>query len=167
MLKLTGALLCVSACVAAGLNAYANEKKRLSALLSLSQSFSAMRAELSATLAPTPELLKAHAEGYAAVLLRNAQKGMERIGETELEQIWAEALELCPPLLREDEKRVVRALGAVLGRCTLETQLQALSDAAARLEERAEELRRGLPAARRLSLGLPAAFGLLTAILLS
>ena len=165
-MKLIGAILCAVAWVAVGMKYYGNEKKRLAALTSLSQAFSMMRSELELSLAPLPELLEIPAEGYAAVFLENMSTGMEHIGETELSQIWSKALEDCPPLLNGDEKRIIKALGAVLGRATLDTQLQALSDASTRLLMRAEELRQKLPTARKLSFGLSAAFGLLTAILL-
>ena len=165
-MRLTGAILCVAAWVAAGAGYYRNEKRRLAALGSLSRAFSAMNAGLSLHLAAMPELLRTPSEGFAAIFLENASKGLEKLGETGMERIWTDALKACPPLLSEDEESIVRSLGGVLGACTLETQLRALSDAAARLDERAEELRRKLPTARKLSFGLSAAFGLLTTILL-
>lgn len=165
-MKLTGALICAAAWVTMGIVYYVNEKRQLAALLSLSRAFAMMRSELAVRLSPIPELLKIPAEGYAAGFLKNVSKGMEHIGETSLSRLWTEALEECPPLLNGDEKQIVKALGAVLGRATLDTQLQSLSDASTRLMDRAEELRRRLPTVRKLSLGLTTAFGLLTAILL-
>ena len=165
-MKMIGAILCAAAWITVGVIYYVNKKERLAALLSLSQAFAAMRSELEVCLSPLPELMRTPAAGYAVVFLENASKGMDRIGEKELSLIWTEALEECPPLLSGDEKQIIKALGAVLGRATLDTQLQALSGASGRLLGRAEELRQKLPTARKLSLGLSAAFGLLTAIVL-
>lgn len=151
MPKLFGAILLIVGAAAVGFSAAAQLTRRVRSLQAMLGALALMERELSFRLTPMPELLEQlaiHAAPPAADFFARCRKGLERLGEQSLGELWREALEAYPMDLGADEIQAIGELGDVLGRYDGEGQQAALARTRLRLEhdlERAEadSLRQG------------------------
>lgn len=169
LIRLFGALMAFSGCFSLGLMKLRREKARIRALEALCGALSQMRVELGARLASVPalaDMLSARAEGDARRFFAALCEKLAFLGESELCELWAECARRELSALGADELNDFIALGRILGRGELSTQLETISQCegafncalvAARAEH-AEKL--------RLTLGVSASAGLMLVIML-
>ena len=124
-----------------------------------------MAFELGRFCTPLPRLfekLTELLEGEAAALCGRMACGLERLGERELRQIWAEALRPLPA----SERKMLLPLGEVLGRYGAEEQLRAVEACRTAMERAREEAADALREKGRVYVGLSAAGAAVLAVLL-
>ncbi|BDF71047.1 hypothetical protein CE91St41_17260 [Oscillospiraceae bacterium] len=129
MLKMLGAILLTGGAAALGFAAAGQLASRVTALRALLGALELMERELAFTLPSMPELLASLAERAAPPaggFFARCARGLGRLGEQSLGEIWRQALEEYPMDLKEDELQTLRGLGDVLGRYDGEGQRQAL-----------------------------------------
>ena len=111
MLKMLGAILLTGGAAALGFAAAGQLASRVTALRALLGALELMERELAFTLPSMPELLASLAERAAPPaggFFARCARGLERLGEQSLGEIWRQALEEYPMDLKEDE---LQALG--------------------------------------------------------
>ena len=169
MSHLLGAFLIVAASLAMGL-AYVNgEKRRLRALRSAEQLLKAITGELETRLSPLPALfsrLPGRCDGAAAAFASAMNARLDRLGERQFRDLWAESVEIAFPMLSREERELLCTLGQSLGRYELERQLAELSLTLDLLAEAIARRSAALPEKKRLGLGLAWAGGALLVIVL-
>ncbi len=130
MLRGLGALLVVGGTAVLGFLAAARLGSRVRTLRAVLAALALMERELSFSLTPMPELLERLADRTPpplSALFVRCRAGLDRLGEQDLGQIWAGALEEVPLGLEREELTLLAGLGAVLGRYDGEGQRAALA----------------------------------------
>lgn len=167
MLKLTGALLVAGGVSALGFAAAGGLTRRVRTLSALAGALALMERELSFRLTPMPELLERLAERAAPpadALFVYCRAGLDRLGETSLDELWREGLETLS--LRDGERLALEHLGAVLGRYDGEGQRAALAEAREELEQALAEAREERSRLGRMYRVVGTAAGTVLAVLL-
>ena len=167
-MKAAGFVMILTAALLFTLQRLEAERKKADTLRELSALLEQMEALLESEAPPMPELigrLRLRARGGAEAFLSVLSLSLDRLGERSFSELWREALSACPAL-PEQARWELERLGAVLGRCTLETQAEALKTARRSLRSLAEQTHRELPEKRRLLLGLALAAALLGIVLI-
>ena len=167
MLKLIGGLMIVFASGWTGLAPAARLRRQLALLEQLDGALSLMRAELTSSLTPLPDLFKKLAlslDGAAAQLF-------DRLSRDMLSQPLSTPLHLMrknlPPLrLEPRENAILLELANALGCYDLQSQQRMLDSAQARLRQAEERCRRQLDAQARSWAALGICTGLALAIVL-
>lgn len=169
MTRLLGAVLLTAGCGALGLGAVRRLDGRVRDLGELAAGTELLQRELGwrlSALSEGLELAAGEATGRVARFFRLCAQGAEHLDGRSFQQVWLEGLEECRLRLNREDAGPLEQLGSVLGRYDGDSQRQALSSAASRLErqrEQAVEDRRRLGRVYEV-LGLTA--GLFLAILL-
>lgn len=170
MLKLTGAGLIAAACVLASAIYIAGEKARIRELKEICELLRLMQGELETRLTPLPELiheLREKTEGSAKSFLAGLERELEKLGERDFDTIWAEAAETSFTQIEEGEREEVKKLGGVLGRYSLEIQLEQLKGSMDKLTERWRLSAEKAPERSRVGTGMICALGALLLIALA
>ncbi len=170
MLKLTGAALIAAACVLASAIYIAGEKARIRELREMCELLRLMQGELETRLTPLPELIHALTErtgGSAKRFLMTMERELEKLGERDFDEIWAEAAETSYTQIEEREREEVKKLGGVLGRYSVEIQLEQLQSCADKLTERWRLDAEKAPEKGRVGTGMICALGALLLIALA
>lgn len=168
-MKLVGALLILYASLSLGLRICAEQKKVLALLRELLSMLEQLQGELELRSAPLPDLFASVGkcvQGEAGAFLRGVAEHMDQLGEESFCEIWSGEVRRFLRSLPAAEREELLRLGLVLGRMDLEAELRALARCRSSLDRSLLGLRQQLPAKRRLALGLSAAAGLLTVILM-
>lgn len=169
LIRFFGAIMAFSGCFSLGLMKLWREKARIHALEALCGSLSQMRVELGARLASVPtlaDMLSKRAEGDARRFFTALCEKLTFLGKSELCELWAECARRELYYLGADELNDFIALGRVLGRGELSSQLDAIANCegvlnCALIVARAEHADK-----RRLTLGVSASAGLMLIIML-
>lgn len=167
-MKLTGALLCVTACALFAFLRLNEERRKLKTCCCLAETLKIIKSELSARLLPLPELTALAvkvSDGSVRDFFRSVSSGFDEIGEKDFNSIWDEAAEKNLPWLTDEQSRQLRFPGSVLGKSVSEAQSAALESSAAFFSEEAARLRERLPAAGKLTVGLSVCAGILIVIM--
>lgn len=170
MLKLTGAGLIAAACVLASAIYITGEKARIRELREICELLRLMRGELETRLTPLPELihvLTEKTEGSAKSFLALMEKELENLGEREFGTIWAQAAETSFAQIQQEEREEVKKLGGVLGRYSVEIQLEQLKGSMDKLTERWRITAEKAPERSRVGTGMICALGALLLIALA
>lgn len=162
------ALLLVSAALWAG----ERIRERTAANENL-RSFCALLGQLYGLLetegAPMPELLHTlteRADGAARDFARSLYASLTQLGEHSFEELYRAALEQNPVARDADARRALAALGALLGRYELTTQLEAVSGCLAALRRELDKREGEARDSGRLTLGLSLSGAALLGIIL-
>ena len=169
MIQYIGAGILIAGCTLLGCSGTERARQHSRTLRSLIGLLEQMDGQLEALMPPLPQLMaqqSRQAEQPAAEFCGNVVWLTEKRGAG-FRSAWERALEDTESLcLLEEERMVLKALGSVLGRCELETQLQTLRRSKKRLELflELEEKERAQKSKLRAALGAGA--GITLAILL-
>lgn len=126
---------------------------------------SMMEFELARFKTPLPELftvLETELDREAAALCRGVGAGLSRLGERDFSALWAEGLSALP----EEEERILRSLGSVLGRYGAEEQTRAVELCRRKMELARDEARMQAREKGRVYIALSAAGGAMLSVLL-
>ena len=168
MLKLAGAVLCMTAGLSMGMAICRETGRTLDCLNALTVSLGVIHSELASKLAPVHELMKAAADASTGSVHEFAKEvyiRTEKLEEMSFEEIWKDC---CRKKLRElkpEDMRRISGLGCILGRAALEEQLRALSDVRTQLCASADEIAKVYPARKKTVMGLSCAAGLIVMIM--
>lgn len=168
-MKILGALLAFSSCFSVGMVSVAAAKRRIRTLKVLIMAIERMSVELSSRLTPIPEivgLLSHSKKGGAEDFFTELSARISELGEIELSELWRECAEQVLTALSADELCDFAALGCVLGRGDLSSQLSALNHCKLRLDEALNAARGELSQKSRLCLGVSGSIGLMLVIML-
>ncbi|MDO4982856.1 MAG: stage III sporulation protein AB [Eubacteriales bacterium] len=167
MLKLAGAILCLTGGLLTGISIYTESRKRLECLRMLIMALEIMHSELATNLAPLPVLMKKVSEGTNGCVKELAEELAERTGELKkagFEELWRESVQKRLSLLDRKSMQRILHLGRILGRAELSEQLSAIRTAEECLALKAAETESSLPEVRKMSVGLSLAAGTLVTI---
>jgi len=168
MLKLVGAALLTGGGLALGLGAAGELAERIAALNALSAALGLLESELALRAPATPELMELLAQRApepAAALFREVCRGLPRLGEVRLQELWGAGLAQLEALTDQD-RRPLLELGAVLGRYDVEAQARAAAAARRELEETARRLSERRREESRSYAAVGLTLGLLLAVVL-
>ncbi len=168
-MKILGALLAFSSCFSVGMLSVAVAKKRIRTLEVLIMAIERMSVELSSRLAPIPKLiglLSHNQKGGAEDFFTELYARIPELGEKELSELWRECAEQELTVLNADELCDFAALGYVLGRGDLSSQLSTLNHCKLRLDGALNAARGELSQKSRLCMGVSGAIGLMLVIML-
>lgn len=168
-MKTGGFLLIQFSALLFALQRVQTRKRRTETLQSFCVMLEQLRGLLEAESAPMPDLLltlSKRCEGDASVFIKTLYASLGALGALSFQELWKKALRENP--VSEDERacRELEALGAVLGRYELSTQLEAAASCLEALRLEAEQKRRELPVKNRLTWGLTFSAAMLLGILL-
>lgn len=169
LIRLFGAIMAFSGCFSLGLMKLRREKARIHALEALCGALSQMRVELGARLASVPtlaDMLSKRAEGDARGFFAALCEKLTFLGKSELCELWAECARREMSALDADELNDFIALGQVLGRGELSSQLDAIANCEDALNRALCAARAEHADKRRLALGVSASAGLMLVIML-
>lgn len=169
MLKLAGVTALLVCGLALGLGAAGTLSRHVRALEAWAAALELLEGELAFRLPTMPELLGSLARraplGTRAVFFA-VQKGLERLGENSLEEIWTAALAEQGGDLLEEDLELLSRLGPILGQYRWEDQRQGAETVRAELTRRAGQAREELGRKGRAYETLGLALGAFLAILL-
>ena len=168
-IKLFGAVFAIAACLMAGNSYYISKRVHCRSLDAMCLMLRLMRSELStlgADLRCVLESIAPRLETPASDFALLLSQSMDMLGQQSFEKLWTDCAATCLTALEGEELWALGELGAVLGRYELSQQLCALDACAERLCSMQEKAQSQLTAQRKLSLGLPAAFGIMLVIVL-
>ena len=157
-LRLLGSALLIAAGTLLGSGRLAGMKRRLRCLRALCEGLGRMAAELETLQSPLGELL-AHLRDLPFFELVAAGFGGEPFAK-----LWRRAAETLP--ISAEERAVLAAPGALLGRCDARRACAELTLARKSLSARADALEREIEARGRRFAGLGAALGAIVAAIL-
>lgn len=135
-MKLLGALLLAGGAAFLGFSAAAQLERRVKSLRAMLGALEHLERELTFRLTPMPELLETlskQSPSPANAFFARCLAGLDTLGEHTLSDLWNNALEAAPMDLGEEDRRVLRELGGVLGRYDGEGQREALALSRAQL----------------------------------
>ncbi len=170
-MKAAGLLLIFLACSGLGLAAGEAAEKRLTAMEQVEKLIQLLEGELRCSYIPFPQAFRQVASRMAppweAFLLKMARRLEEMSGER-LRKVWEEEVDGLPAEcgLREEERRELASLGKELGYLDLAMQLNTLEHFRERWGRQMEEIRRDLPARKRIFRYLGISAGLTLALIL-
>lgn len=169
MLKLVGAALLMGGGLYIGMAAARDLRRRGEDLACWQAALGLLAGELTFRLPALPDLLSelSHRTAQpAAGTFAAAEKGMARLGEQSLEEIWTNAVRKSPGALAEEDVVVLVRLGSVLGRCGAEDQKLAVESVRDTLADHAAQVREDLRSKGRAYVTLGASAGAMLTILL-
>lgn len=155
----------MAACLMAGISGSRQLRKTVFRREELCRMLSMIEFELARFKTPLPELftvLETELDGEAASLCRRVGAGLSRLGECDFSTLWAEGLSFLP----EEEERILRTLGSVLGRYGAEEQTQAVGLCHREMELAKDEARVQAKEKGRVYIALSAAGGAMLCVLL-
>lgn len=150
MLKLFGAVLLMGGAAAIGFSAAAGLRAHASCLRTFVIALEQIERELNFRLTPLPVLFHKLARSSGApadYFFALCEKGIARLDEKPLYEIWREALDKAGLPLEQDEKLALAELGSVLGQYDSDGQRAAIFEVRERLAvffKRAEDERNRL-----------------------
>lgn len=168
-MKILGAVMALAASGMIGFMRIAAGRSRKDTLEAFTGALVLMKGELSARLTPLPELteyLAMNSCAGAGRFFRVLSERIVQLGRRELAELWTETARDTLTMLSADELDEIMRLGRVLGRCELDMQLAAIDRCTAHLDRALTHVRAEYPQLCRLSIGLPAAAGLMLVIVL-
>ncbi len=169
LIRFFGAIMAFSGCFSLGLMKLWREKARIHALETLCGALSQMRVELGARLASLPvlaDMLSRRTEGDVRRFFTALCEKLTFLGKSEFCELWAECARRELSALGADELNDFIALGQVLGRGELSTQLDAIANCEGALNRALCAARAEHADKRRLTLGVSASAGLILVIML-
>lgn len=156
-MRMLGAVLILLSSFLFALQILREKKERIRALIELGHSLKLMRGELTLHASPLPDLLNTVARLSAGVserLFREMAEALDRLGEESFAGLWREKVLLCCRCLPSEAREELIRLGSILGRFSLEDQLQGLERCSQVFSCKTEELDRSLFSFRRMTCGL-------------
>lgn len=169
LIRLFGAIMVFSGCFSLGLIKLRREKARMRTLEALCGALCQMRVELGARLASVPalaDMLSNRADGGARRFFAALCEKLALLGQSELCELWAECARRELSALGSDELNDFIALGRILGKGELSTQLEAISRCESTFDRALIAARTEHADKRRLTLGISASVGLMLVIML-
>ena len=139
MLRLTGAVLLLTASAAMGFGAAGALRQHERVLERIIRALEGMERELAGHLSPLPDLLERAAEesdDEVRTFFQLCWNSLNRREQQPFGKLWGLALEAAQLPLEEDELDLLADLGDVLGRYEAARQGRALRETAQRLEEK-------------------------------
>lgn len=168
-MRLAGAGLIAAACLLACAIYAAEERQRLRELRELAGVLRLMGGEMETRLTPLPELtsiLQKKTKGSAKSFLEHLENEMGELGEKDFGEIWEEAAQASFRQLDGEDRESLTKLGNVLGRYSIDIQMEALRDCTDKLEEKVRKNSEAAPARKRVGMGMICAFCALLLIVL-
>lgn len=169
MTKTLGFSIILLAALIVSVQRIEDQKRLASALRSYCNMLEQMLGILEIQAPPMPELLCALSrccDGAAAAFAACLYQSMERLGTESFFALWQKALFASAGGLDRDALEALEALGSVLGRYDLKTQLDAIASCHRVLRQRQEKLQQSLPQTRRLVFGVTLSAAMLLGIIL-
>lgn len=169
MIRLFGAVLCISAGLLTGAVICLESKKRLECLNMLVMALELMHTELATNLTPIPALMRKVSESSKGCVKKLAEEVYIKTNELEkkaFEELWSEGVRNNLNVLEEKELQRTVHLGSVLGKTELAEQLSAISSLEKYLSCAAAEIEGSFPQLRKTSFGISLAVGALVTIVL-
>ena len=136
MVKLFGATLTAAACAWIGFRGAGTLRLRVRGMRELEQGLLLLERELELHKAPLPELLEQvsrRSTGCAARLFSLCWEGMQGLERSSVRDIWERSLASCS-VLGEETFQILLPLGAVLGQCGAEAQVEGIAAVRGQLE---------------------------------
>ena len=158
--------------LAAALFAYkriTEAKHQTDALRSYREMLEHLRGLLESDGSPMPALLETLLKcccGEAEQFVSSLNAEMDHLGQLPFRELWRRALSENAPALEEEAKQELDALGSVLGRYDLKTQMDSIDACRRILRQRLEERQNMQMQDTRVTLGLSLSASLLLGILL-
>ncbi len=170
-MKAAGILLILLACSGMGLTAGEDLERRLAAMEQVEKLLQLLQGELRCSFIPFPQAFRQVASRLSSpwqgFLLGLAARLEQMVGER-LQTVWEEGVDGLPEGcgLDGEDRRELASLGKELGYLDLTMQLKTLEHFLERWQGRMEEIRRELPAKKRIFRCLGISAGLLLALIL-
>ena len=143
MIKLIGSMLIIAGTFLCGYMSVCKMQRRVNGLNSIAASLCVMESEIADRLTPMPELLSMLSDEMfypASRLYLRAAQELGKLGEMSFSEIWSRAVEAENGLiLSPDERRILRTLGASLGKYSTYEQKKAVEFARRKIEECAQK----------------------------
>lgn len=161
-MRVLGILAVIGACLSVSVILILFRKQEIRCLDGLVCGIRAMRAELSTRLCPMDELLMIASERAgkeSSVFFQGVRESLTDLNTQSFVELWTEASRFYLPILSEENRQQLEALGAMLGRYSLDEQLAACDSYLRQSEERLQIERGRYPEQRKLYLVLSAAAG--------
>ena len=158
--------------LAAALFAYkrvTEARHQTDALRSFGEMLDHLRGLLESDGSPMPALLEAllqNCSGEAECFICTLSASMDYLGQLSFQSLWRQALSESTSDLNEEAKQELDALGSVLGRYDLKTQMDSIDACRRILRQRLEERQNMQMQDTRVTLGLSLSASLLLGILL-
>ena len=136
MVKLFGATLTAAACAWIGFRGAGTLRLRVGSMRELEQGLLLLEQELELYKSPLPELLEQvsrRSAGCAARLFSVAWKEMQGLERSSFRDIWERSLVSCA-VAGEETLQILLPLGAVLGQCSTEAQVEGIAAVRGQLE---------------------------------
>ena len=169
MTRIIGFFLLQGASVLFSLQYNGKKKRQLAAMTSFAELLRQLRGILEADAPPMPELLHTLAQrsnGEASAFAERLLAAMDKLGRESFHTLWSKALRENAPPFEDCILPELEALGAVLGRYDLDTQLEAVESCQTLLLRDIDKRREALPQSVRLTFGLLISATLMLGILL-
>lgn len=169
MTRLTGFVLLQAAALLYARGRVMDRRREYAALRSFCDMLDQLRGLLENDASPMPELLRKLSERSTGEARRFAQAlsiSMEELGTRSFQQLWQQALADEADLPVQTVGQELRALGGVLGRYDLQSQLDALEACRRVIRQAMEERGRTQPQDMYMTVGLALSASLLVGILL-
>jgi len=168
-MKYMGLAFILFSCISASIQILREERKRVEMPKNLCSSLENMQAELASRACPLPDLFTAlarSAEGEAEVFFTGICGSMNMLGRESFSEIWDMCAEESFTLLNREEMRLLKRIGAVLGRYELDEQLKILRQCTNSFNENLKCAEYKYLSEKKLKLALGAGTGLMLIIVL-
>lgn len=138
MLRMTGGILLLGACMTLGLGAVQALRARVDQLRAFIAALEEMARELNCRLTPMPELLELLRDGQdgpVGEFFALCAGGLDRLDRRPFSGLWQDALDAADLCLEEEDLHLLAELGNSLGRYDGRRQCEAIIQTRDRLEE--------------------------------
>ncbi len=169
MTRLAGFLLLQLAAAMFAGKRVADKRSRTEALYSYCDMLGQLRGLLESDGSPMPALLQTLSKrctGEASAFVGALNIAMTGLGQMSFQEIWRRVLAENDGLLDEEAGKTLEALGGVLGRYDLATELDALDQCRGQLRQRLENMQNAQTQDTRVTWGVALSASLLLGILL-
>lgn len=169
MTRIAGFLLLQLAAALYAHERVTGKRRELETLRSFCDMLEQLRGLLEIDASPMPELLETlskRCKGDAALLSKDLAQSMDALGACSFQELWSQALNAYAAKLDSDTLEELDALGTVLGRYDLETQLDAVTTCHTHLRASVDARQLAHPQDMRLTIGVSLSAALLLGILL-
>ena len=169
MKRIVGFALLQAAAVLFAYGRVTDRERENNALRSFSDMLDQLRGLLESDASPMPELLRKLSKcsvGEARYFVDSLNASMNSLGECSFQELWHRALSEQAALPGEQARQELEALGALLGRYDLQSQLDAAAECREKLRQSLEKRQNDHRQDMYLTIGLSLSASLLLGILL-
>ena len=169
MIKTLGALLILFGCISIGYLPISKMNLRIAQLNDYQEFLMKLHRELHTNAAPLPQLfsqLDISESSWAFALFEKIKGSLYTQQSISFRDAWKEHISKDELLFIAEERQCILMLGETLGKYTLEDELQAIENAASKLQEGIQTTKQKIQEIAKLSMGCSAAIGIMLILVL-